>query len=319
MNENMESIHFAKNRLLSMYDRLAEGRPLYKEEEAMRFNCSLRSIQRDIDDLRAFVADKSVRTGVVQQLVYDRQIKGYKLVPPMRSLLSNEEAFAAVKILLESRALMKEEMFPILDKLVSCCVPYENQRHIKELMGNEKFHYVELHHQKLLLDRLWTISQAIKEHIELDITYYRQNGSQVNRLVRPLGIMFSEFYFYMIAHIVDSNVDISKKDGYETFPILYRIDRIERCDFTDKRFHVPYESRFEEGEFRKRVQFMYSGKLHQVKFWFSGPSLEAILDRLPTAKILQHSDKGYLLTAEAYGDGIEMWLRSQGDNVDIIN
>lgn len=56
----------------------------------------------------------------------------------MRSLLSNEEAFAAAKILLESRALMKAEMFPILEKMVSCCVPYENQRHINEMIANEK-------------------------------------------------------------------------------------------------------------------------------------------------------------------------------------
>lgn len=321
MVKRKENLQFVKNRLLSMYARLAEGHTLYKQEEAVRFNCSLRSIQRDFDDLRAFIANRSEQNGIMQQLLYDRKINGYKLVPPARSLLSNEEAFAATKILLESRALMKAEMFQMLDKMVSCCVPYENQRHINELIANEKFHYTELHHGELLLERLWQISQAIRAHKELQITYYRQNGSKVNRLIKPLSIMFSEFYFYLIGIIDDaeSKTKITYKEGCEELPTMYRIDRIKTCKVTDKRFKVPYENRFEEGVFRKRVQFMYSGKLHKLKFWFRGPSLEAILDRIPTAEVLEHTERGFLISAEAYGEGIEMWLKSQGDNVEMAD
>lgn len=132
--------------------------------------------------------------------------------------------------------------------------------------------------------------------------------------------MFSEFYFYLIAVIDDSSTKkIIYKEGCEQLPTVYRIDRIKNCKLTDMRFKVPYENRFEEGIFRQRVQFMYSGKLHKVKFWFRGPSLEAILDRIPTAKVLEHSEKGYLITAEAYGEGMEMWLKSQGNNVEFTD
>ena len=51
----METYKVAKDRLLLMHSRLIEGKVLYKEEEAERFGCSLRSIQRDIDDLRSFL------------------------------------------------------------------------------------------------------------------------------------------------------------------------------------------------------------------------------------------------------------------------
>ena len=34
-----------------------------------------------------------------------------------------------------------------------------------------------------------------------------------------------------------------------------------------------------EGEFRKRVQFMYGGRLEHIRFRYTGPSLEAVLDR----------------------------------------
>ena len=53
-------------------------------------------------------------------------------------------------------------------------------------------------------------------------------------------------------------------------------------------------------------------------FEFSGPSLEAVLDRLPTAKVIKTQGKVHTITAECYGDGIKMWLNSQGDNVKII-
>ena len=49
-----DNLKIAKDRLMSMYAQLAEGKALYKAQEAVKYNCSLRSIQRDIDDLRSF-------------------------------------------------------------------------------------------------------------------------------------------------------------------------------------------------------------------------------------------------------------------------
>ena len=88
---------------------------------------------------------------------------------------------------------------------------------------------------------------------------------------------------------------------------------------TEERFRVPYAQRFEEGEFRKRVQFMFGGKLRTVRFIYTGPSLEAVLDRLPTARVLEEKDGAYTIEAGVFGDGIDMWLRSQGDAVAEVN
>ena len=48
------------------------------------------------------------------------------------------------------------------------------------------------------------------------------------------------------------------------------------------------------------------------------PSLESVLDRLPTAKVLQVTEKGWLIEAEVFGTGIQMWIRSQGDYVKVL-
>ena len=320
MITDLKDTKIAKDRLLNMYATLAEGKALYKAREAVKFNCSLRSIQRDIEDLRSFFANQSEATGVVQELIYDRKLNAYRLVPPLRNLLSNEETFAVLKILLESRSLTEAELFPILQKLITCCVPPDEQNRVNDLIANEKFHYVEPKHKSKLLLKMWELSSALCEHKLVKVVYKRREGKEVTRYIKPVGIMFSEFYFYLVAFIDEeaSGEKIEYEPGSETYPTIYRIDRIKEYTITDKHFCVPYQDRFEEGEFRKRVQFMYGGKLQKIKFWYKGPSVEAVLDRLPTAKILQHDDNGYLISAEVFGKGIDMWLRSQGDMVEII-
>lgn len=321
MTTEQKDLKIAKDRLLAMYAQLAEGKPLYKAREAVKYNCSLRSIQRDIEDLRSFFADRSETTGVVQELIYDRKLNAYRLVPPLRNLLTNEETFAVLKVLLESRSLTKAELFPILEKLISCCVPPDNRRQVTDLIANEKYHYVEPRHKKEILEKMWNLSAAIREHKEIKITYMRQSGDDVSRVLKPVGIMFSEFYFYLVGFIDKENQleKIKFEVENDPFPTIYRIDRIKEYAVTDRNFNVPYQNRFEEGEFRKRVQFMYGGKLQKIKFWYKGPSVEAVLDRLPTAKIEQQNENGYLISAEVFGKGINMWLRSQGDMVEPYN
>lgn len=316
----MAEDRIGKDRLLELYTRLAEGKLIYKAEEAEHYKCSLRSIQRDIEDLRTFFHNQSDASGVVQDIIYDKKLKGYKLVPPLRNVLSNKEVFAVLKILLESRSLSKEELDPILDKLIDCCVPKECKGYVTNLISNERFHYVPPHHNKEVLDTMWRLGAALREHKEVEIDYKKpSDGSLVHRVLRPAGIMFSEFYFYLAGFIVPKQDDSFKEEvEKDPFPTIYRIDRIESLEVTDKHYNVPYDSRFEEGEFRKRVQFMFGGRLRKVRFYYKGSNPEPVLDRLPTAEIIEKNDKGYLITAEVFGSGIDMWLRSQGDLVEVV-
>lgn len=316
----MTDLRIAKDRLLYMYSRLVDGKMLYKKEEAQRFGCSLRSIQRDIEDLRSFLHEQNEATGLVQDLVYNQKLGAYQLVPPSRNLLSNEEVFATLKILLESRAFTKKELYPIIDKLIDCCIPKTEQQRVSELIGNEKLLYVEPQHQDKFLKKMWELSGAVREQQEVSITYRRTDGVQVQRTVQPVGIMFSEFYFYLIAFLTPKDKQKVKFEiENDPFPTIYRIDRIKGFTVTDKHFAVPYAKRFEEGEFRKRIQFMYGGHLQRLRFYFKGSCYEYILDRLPTAKVVQEDEKGTLIEAEVFGKGIDIWLKSQGELIEVVS
>lgn len=307
------------SRVLQIYAKLSDGYVVNKAEEAARYGVNERTIQRDIDRIRNFLDEDSERAGAVNSIIYDRNAKGYRLETLYKIKLQNSEVLALCKILLDSRAFTKAEMVEMLDKLITCCVPQINRKRVKELISNEEFHYVEPRHKTKVTDKMWELGQAISESRYIEVDYFRTKDKQtVHRKLKPVAIMFSEYYFYLTAFIDDDEV---KKDFdvlNDSFPTIYRIDRIKTLEVLKERFHIPYSSRFEEGEFKKRIQFMYGGKLEKVKFKYSGPDVDAVLDRLPTAQIVDEDDGVFIISAEVFGKGIEMWLNSQGGNITLI-
>ena len=306
-----ESSNVKAQRLLSLYTRLEDGEVLNKSDEAERFNVTTKSIQRDIDTLREFFSSEYMS----QTVVYDKKLDGYYL-SAKENKLTNSEILAVSKILLESRSMPKDDMNRILDKLLDCCVPEQNKKKVVKLIGNERLHYIEPHHKVSIMDRLWEIGTAVEQQRIMKISYEKlKNHEIVERIIEPVGIMFSEYYFYLTAFIrnIDRDKEFQNKD--DLFPTIYRIDRIKDFNITNEHFKVRYAERFEEGEFRKRVQFMYGGKLQTIHFNYKGQSIEAVLDRLPTAEAHENADGSWNVTAEVFGKGIDMWLKSQDINI----
>ena len=88
-----------------------------------------------------------------------------------------------------------------------------------------------------------------------------KDKSIVEHKVKPVAIMFNEYYFYLTVFIDDPDVRKDFEVMEDVFPTSYRLDRIKEFKVLDEKFRVPYNKRFEEEEFRKRVQFMYGGNL----------------------------------------------------------
>ncbi|PRX23231.1 putative DNA-binding transcriptional regulator YafY [Orenia metallireducens] len=295
-------------RLLSIFERLNQGKILNKAEEAERFSVDKKTIQRDIKEIRNYFVGAYNYNDKIK-LIYDRKKKGYRLKREDSSWLTQKEILAISKVLLESRSFNEAEMNQLLDKLILQAEP-EERKHITEVIKSERFYYNPLEHGKDLFEVIWDFSKAVREKKVVEVDYIKATSSEVKkRCLKPVGVIFSEFYFYLIAYICDSDLD---------FPIVYRLDRIQNYEIKAERFRIPYVKDFKEGEFRKRVQFMYTGKLMNIKFKFWGRSIEAILDRLPTAEIVAQEDDKYIVKAEVYGEGIKMWLLSQAEYLEVI-
>lgn len=251
-------------RVLSMYQKLMNNQIVNKAEEAAAYGVNSRTIQRDIDDIRGFL-ETTDSAGISKQIVYDQKERGYRLEEVYDENLTAGEALAVCKILIDSRAFPKDKMKKLIYQIVGSSVPEPKQKHIYELVNNELFHYIEPRHKTDCSEMLWQIGEAERTSHYIEIEYQRtKDKSIVTRRLRPAAIMFSEYYFYLTAFIDDEVLCQYFDVSNDTFPTIYRIDRIKKLTVLGEQFHVPYRDRFEEGEFRKRIQFMYGCRLQKV-------------------------------------------------------
>ncbi len=299
-------------RVLYLFEQFCLGNIVKKGDVAELFETSEKTIQRDISELNNYCSDmltsgQGTHCGLIE---YDRGVKGYRMLRQEQQWLSRQDILGISRILLESRAFAKTELSGILQRLAGQAEPQE-RKWIDEIIRNEQHHYQPPQHGKALLEDLWRLGQAVREKRCIRLNYRKDSaGKTVGRVVEPQSVIFSEFYFYLIAYI--------RNGGYES-PAIYRLDRIESYEVLEERCPCRNEEkRFEDGEFRKRIQFMRPGKLLRLRLKFYGRSLEALLDRLPTAKVIERSEEYALIEAEVFGDGIVWWILSQGEFIEVL-
>lgn len=302
--------------MLFIYNELKEGKVVIKESILNKFKINERTFYRYIKEIKDFVSEESKDSNgelIGEEVIVEKD--GYILKGKHSKNLNEKEVLGISKVLLESRGFVKDEMKGILNNLLDNCV-CEDKENIKFIIGNELINYVSPQHGLVLLDKLWQISNAIKKQKILEIGYCKlgidgkMKEEISKRIIYPQGLLFSEYYFYLIGFIE------GRSDEY---PTIFRVDRIKELVITDKKFKVDHSKRFQDGEFRKLIQFMQAGELERIKFRFTGGSIEAVLDKLPNAKIIKEKQGEYIVDTKVFGRGIKMWLLSQGDSVEVLS
>ena len=289
-----------QDRVLEIFFRGLKGEDISVQALANDYGVSTKSISRNINDLKAFLADHRDLVGNTE-LQYSYQHKYYRL--HMNKFLSSKELFALVEVIIGARAFSKDELLLLTSKLKRFTTPEDRQK-LNELVRKELYHYPEIKHDcESVQDHLWQLVNCISDKCEISIDYYRMDRKCVTHRLRPVSVMFSDYYFYLIAFLTEGNIEK---------PYYFRVDRIRQITVHRKNFATDDAPIFDEGLLRQRSLFMWPGKLQTIRFEFTGPSVQAVLDKLPTAKIIERDGNKYLIEAEVYGKGIKMWLLSQG-------
>ena len=264
------------DRILEIFYRAMKGEALSATSLADEYKVSTRSISRDLTGLKMFMADHRDAMGNAE-LVYTSSDHCYRL--QMDNFITNKELLAITKILIGVTSAGDKKS---LEKLIR-----------KELLQYSTIKF----DCRSLLDNLWLLSECIDIRQPITVTYYRMDRKEVKHRLLPVAILFTEYYFYLLAY----------KDGAvknAATPYYFRIDRITKITRHRTTFTLSPAQDFDEGLLRRRSQFMWPGKLRHIRFEFSGPSAQAILDRLPTARIIDVKGKTYTMEAEVYGDGM---------------
>lgn len=298
--------HTKQERILSIFFRALRGEELFVRQLADEYGISSKSVTRDINDIKAFFADQRELAGNVE-LVYSYQRKCYYL--SMDDFLSSRELFALVEVIIGSRAFSKLETLQVTGKLKRF-TSAEDRTLLDALVRNEIRCFSEVKHDcDSVQDNLWQLAHCIREQREISIDYYRMDRACVTHRLRPASVMFADHYFYLIAFFTQG--DLEK-------PIYFRVDRIRSIRVHRRSIDGRNAPVFDEGELRRRSLYMWPGELRVIRFEFSGPSVQAVLDKLPTARILERTGETYIIEAEVYGSGIKMWLLSQGRWVKVL-
>lgn len=271
-------------KMLALFDIMIHGHPLTKEQIATRFDVNARTANRYLAAIRQYLEEAEKEDGPRRELRYSREDRTYRIAE-------------------------------VENRLLQSAVLPEEQEEIKEFVKRELFDYLDPSHGKPDMDQLWEVAQAIKKHHVITFDYTKIGSAQgTPHRALPLGVVFSEYYFYVIAlpfgddHKPDPTVDTR----------TYRLDRMSDVEETKIKWDVPYNKRFREGVFKNQTQYMFSGSIQHVAFLYTGRSIEAVMDRIPTARKVLQDDGSWLITAELKGEGILMWLLSQGSSVNVL-
>lgn len=294
-------------RILEIFFRGLRGEDISVQKLATEYNVSTKSVSRSINELKNFLADNRELVGNTE-LQYSYKDKCYHLY--MDEFLNSKELFALVEVMIGARAFSHEELLDLTTKLKRFTTPHD-AKNLNEIIRKELYHYPEVKHDcKSVQDNLWQLIGCITDKKEITIDYYKMDRSFVTHRLYPLSVMFCDYYFYLIA---------CKTNGDTNKPLYFRVDRIKHIT-EHRKNEIQSVPDFDEGLLRRRSLFMWPGKLRTIRFEFSGPSVQAVLDKLPTAKIIERMPNNkYLIEAETYGDGIKMWLLSQGSWVKVVS
>ena len=298
--------HKNKSRMLGIFFRMIRGEDLSSKSLSQEYGVSTKTITRDITFIKKFLSSDSALADYIE-VEYDNSAKCYHST--VKNTLSSKELMAIVEVLIGCRAFSREEISSIITSLQRL-ISYRDKILLKDIIAKEMNYYNPVHSDcDSVIDNLWKLIHCIYKQQEITVDYYKMNRTYVTRRLRPIAITFSDFYFYLIAYKCD-------EEGYE--PRYFRVDRIKNIIEHRVTFRLDSEHQFDEGKLKSRIQLMFPGKLRTIRFEFNGYSLQAILDKIPTAKVIGRNGDAFIVEAKVYGTGINMFLLSQGKMVRAI-
>lgn len=289
------------NRVLDLFYRLLRGERVNRAAFAEEYEMSERSVERDMRTIREALE------GAEDTLAADGQGNYFLKAGKQREFTEMEVLFIA-KVLLGNRALCKEEMAQIIRGMNSL-FPSSIRMEIKNAIQNEMDQYVGPQHGKKLLRLAWELNHAMERQVKIFLVYRKLSGEEVTRKVLPVSIVSSECYLYLVGFFEEKSYP---------YPAFFRLDRIVRAEVTDEHYNPKLYKDYNIGRMKKCIQFMYAGKLMNVKVACRQEAVEAIRDRLPNSHVVGKEKGRTILVARVFGEGFWRWAMQNGDAIEVL-
>lgn len=227
------------DRILFLYDKLIMGDIVYKSELTTQFNVHERTIRRDIQDIKYYMA----RFYINRDIMYDPKVGGYRLIYSEPTQLSWSRWIALSKVLLDSQLLTKEESMQFIHSVASRLDKEKRQNFIDNMRASLN-HYKSEHQKNRMLDKVELVYQALSHNKRL---YLVQENKAYT--LCPVGIVYKRSHFFLAALL---NEPLQKEAQYSLKPVPIMIRENLSIKIDSASFTLPSSFSFDEEEFKKR-------------------------------------------------------------------
>lgn len=287
-------------RMLSLYSQLIKGEKVNKTLFCFENDCSPRTFDRDIEDVRLFLSESFSW----HELKYDRRNDTYFIEGLKRQELEQMEYLFIERILNDTAVLRKDELDLLMSHLLSNT---GNQQMLFKYRCGVSEAYESPTHNNALLKMHGDLVSIIQQKKCIKMHYFKQQGEEIQNEIVPCAVKYDLGYLYMIGYRCKENDD---------YPAYYRLDRI--YSFTVVRDQTRQE--------QEKVEYYTKNYANGITQMFGGQYVEIILrcmkenysylhDKFRKAEILEQDEKLITVKISAFEDGFVKWLISQSQDL----
>ena len=175
-----------------LYDAMLNG-GVSKKAFSLEHGINERSFDRDVEDIRLFLSESYS----CEELLFDREDNTYSLSGSRAQYMDRMEATIIAKIMLESGVLRKDEMFGLLETLLSAVTP-RDARSIEEYLAYDFKKYktdIDVPVLKFVED----LCAILKTGRDIKITIQDISQNQCTEKISPLELKCEGSTFQLVA------------------------------------------------------------------------------------------------------------------------
>lgn len=287
-------------RLLLLYSKLDKGEKINKTIYCFENDCSPRTFDRDIEDIRLYLSESYSPT----ELKYERSTNTYFIEGVKKKLLEPMEYLLIEHILKDSKVLRKDEFDILLMHLL------ENTEKARSLEGEREEicnKYESPLHNKALLKMHGDLVNIIRNKKCIKIKYFKSNGDELSQEIIPCDVKYDSGYLYLIGY----------RAGMEDeYPVYYRMDCIFSFEILDNQYYSE-QNRVRNflDKYANDITQMYGGSYIEVRMQCSNDFYPYIFDKFKNAQIIKQDEHDTISKANVFEDGFIKWIMSQPYNM----
>lgn len=287
-------------RMLLLFSKLIKGEEINKTVFCFENDCSPRTFDRDIEDIRLYLSESFSLT----ELKYDRGRNIYFIAGTKRLELEPMEYLFVERILKDTAVLRKDEFEVLTSHLLSNT---ENSTSFNSFKSEVCSGYESPLHNKALLKIHGDLVSIIRAKKCIRIRYFKANGEEVKKDIIPCAVKYDLGYLYLIGY---------GENKMNNYPAYFRLDRIYSFDVIRSQTNTEQEKvkSYMKSYFSGITQ-MYGGDFVEITIECKEEYYSYIHDKFRSAEILKQNKEALTIKICAFEDGFVKWMMSQPQNM----